>query len=94
MAAEYETFELVWQERTVAVSFKTNWLQTGHCHIELRSADRLPVTETGYRSQFVSDPTLTHAADIAAYVNHWLDEAADNIVWRRYLEDSRQLNLF
>lgn len=94
MREEYETFELIWQDRKVEVSYQTNWLNSGHWHIELRCAERLPVTETGYRSHFVILAPGTGEAEIAVLVSSWLDAAADTAEWRRHLEDSRQLKLF
>ena len=49
----YETFMLVWCARNIEVSYQANWLNSSYCHIELRCEERLPVTKTGYRSQFV-----------------------------------------
>ena len=94
MAKAYETFELEWQMRRVVVSYQANWLNSGHWHIELRCDERLPVTETGYRSHFLPDPGFRTKSDVAAFVLEWLDHTADTDVWRKYLEDSRQLSLF
>ncbi len=94
MSDGYETFELVWQERTVAVSYQPNWLNTGQWHIELRCAERLPVTETGYRSYFVPTDGFADRDEIAACITAWLETAADTPTWQKHLEDSRQLKLF
>ncbi|MEL7167144.1 MAG: hypothetical protein AAGL96_16875 [Pseudomonadota bacterium] len=80
--------------RPVAVQFQANWLNSDTWHIELRCSDRLPVTDTGYRSIFVPGPRFEGAADVAAYVRSILDEAGKLDEWQRYLEDSRQLKLF
>lgn len=93
-ARGYETFELIWQDRTVEVCYQANWLNSGHWHIELRCAERLPVTETGYRSNFVILDLCAGQADIAVLVTSWLDAVAAEPAWRKYLEDSRQLKLF
>lgn len=90
----YNTFDLIWCERDIAVSYQANWLNSDHCHIELRCAERLPVTETGYRSHFVIDDAFTDEDDVRGYILAWLDEAARDRNWARHLEDSKQLNLF
>ncbi len=94
MNEAYDTFALVWCERDIEVSYQANWLNSDHCHIELRCAERLPVTETGYRSHFVIDDVVPDEDDVRTYVLAWLDDAARNPNWARYLEDSKQLNLF
>ncbi len=51
-------------------------------HLQVRSVHperaRLPITETGYRSQVIA----------------WLDEEAADPAWRRYIEANRQGSLF
>ncbi len=94
MSDAYETFDLVWQDRRIAVSFQSNWLNSNHWHIELRCDDRLPVTDTGYCSHFLPSEDNATEALIRDYVLHWLEEAAKSEAWKRYLEDSRQLKLF
>ncbi|MEX0320024.1 MAG: hypothetical protein AB3N21_18860 [Ruegeria sp.] len=85
---------LIWQERSIEVSYQANWLNSGHWHIELRSAEPLPVTATGYRSQFVVADIIESAADIEAYVSAWLDQAAKDPAWKRLVEERRQFTLF
>ncbi|WP_299771265.1 hypothetical protein [uncultured Tateyamaria sp.] len=94
MSDEYEEFGLVWQERLVSVRYQANWLNSGFCHIELRCSERLPVTETGYRSIFVPNPDFVGDADVETFVLGVLDEAAALKTWVQYVKDSRQLKLF
>ena len=85
---------MLWCDRDIEVSYRANWLNSDHCHIELRCTERLPVTETGYRSHFVPEGTVSDREDVHAYVLTWLDEAARDPSWPRHLEDSKQLKLF
>ena len=94
MREDYETFTLVWSEREIEVSVRADWLNTGHWHIELRCAERLPVTETGYRSHFVQDGAFSDHDDVRTYVLDWLETAARDPNWTRYVEDRKQLKLF
>ena len=94
MPGEYQSFELIWEQRVIRVSYQPNWLNSDTWHIELRCAERLPVTETGYRSHFLNAPEFDDEHAIAAYITSWLDEASNNLAWHRYLQDSRQLDLF
>ena len=68
-------------------------------HLEIRSIEPprapLPITETGYRSQFHSCGTVeANGGDVVAQVMAWLDEEAAKPEWRRYVEASRQGELF
>jgi len=94
MEAEYETFILVWCEREIEVRHQENWLNTCYWHVELRCSERLPVTETGYRSHFVPAAEFANESDVRTFVESWLDEAALSPAWQQYLADSRQLKLF
>lgn len=60
-------------------------------HIELRSKGRapLPVTETGYRSHFMSKGTVSEHGGAVAFVTEWLDHEAARTGWR-----GAQLSLF
>ncbi|WP_300581259.1 hypothetical protein [Marivita sp.] len=94
MCEGYATFDLVWEQRTIAVSYQSNWLGLGHWHIELRCKEALPVTETGYRSRFVPCDALASEVDIEGFVMAWLDHAATCKEWQEYLVESRQFKLF
>ena len=65
-------------------------------HIELHAEDRqrLPVTETGYRSHWVYEDQLEPYGSALAFVQAWLDQEALKPAWRAYVEASRQLDLF
>jgi hypothetical protein len=90
----YQTFTLIWAERSIAVSHQVNWLRSGYWHIELRCADQLPVTQTGYRSIFVPQADFADETAIKDFVTRLLDEAAVSPAWQAYLVASRQLTLF
>ena len=89
----YSTFDLTWQDRIVKVSYQANWLNSGQWHIEMRCHELLPVTETGYRSQFISAADIKTAEEIADYVEDWLNQAAKDPRWPEREAASRQLKL-
>lgn len=63
-------------------------------HIELRASERLPVTETGYKSHFfVAEENMT-LQDTVDLITDWLDTTAASIEWRDYVEASRQGDFF
>ena len=96
---------LEWQGIVVSVSYEADWLDMSksfpegaisHLEIEAVSPERavLPVTDTGYRSQFLRPGTVESAGGSVAYTKAWLDEAARAPTWKRREEQSRQLSLF
>jgi len=68
----------------------------GMDHVEVRSAESvpLPITETGYRSLFISSERLEEYDGPKTYVLAWLDHEAQSAVWKRHEADRRQLSLF
>ncbi|SNZ20069.1 hypothetical protein [Cohaesibacter gelatinilyticus] len=95
----YEAFQLTWHGIGLTVRHSPAWYQQQQDgfvtqHIEVISDDRvpLPITETGYRSHFMNgqDALGEFEGDPVAFVNWWLDEAAQSPDWLA----SRQLSLF
>ncbi|WP_299829303.1 hypothetical protein [uncultured Roseobacter sp.] len=94
MTDGYHRFDLIWCDRVVSVAYQAHWLNSNHWHIELRCAERLPVTGTGYRSHFVPCAEDAHEADVRELVESWLNAAAETDAWQTHLEASRQPDLF
>lgn len=90
----YESFPLSWNNLLIEVSYQENWLDSGQWHLELRCAEPLPVTTTGYRSEFVSGDIIEDATVIESYILAWLDHAAEDPTWKRLCEERRQFKLF
>ena len=89
-----QTLELTWQGIPVTVTHKPQWLKGPYDHLELRAADPLPVTETGYRSHFIHPEELALFDSVETFVTEWLDEYAKQKKWLDYRETSRQGELF
>lgn len=68
----------------------------GMDHVEIRSNESvpLPVTETGYRSLFISPECLEESGGPKAYVLGWLDQEGQSAAWKRVEANSQQLSLF
>jgi len=99
MNREIKVETLHWQGLTVEVSYEPNWLGCEHyAHLQLRSVvpDRapLPVTETGYRSHFLTCGMVEEHGGPSAFAKAWLDATADTQAWRDELDRRRQLALF
>lgn len=83
-----------WSGIPVAVSFSRFWLGNDMHHIEVRADQRLPITETGYRSHFYHGPDDMTLESAATFIVSWLDDAANNKSWLSYVEARRQGDLF
>ena len=91
-----------WQGISVKVSYEPEWLNIGGqhriAHLQLCSVSperaALPVTETGYRSHFLTPKEVAAAGGPLAYARMWLDEAACGSAWTQHQEQARQLALF
>lgn len=67
-------------------------------HIEIKSIDppnaRLPMTDTGYKSDYPSIETMEHYKDATEYVLAWLEHDAKSKEWLKYIESQKQGCLF
>lgn len=85
-----ETHSITWRGIRIEISFTPEKFGLVD-HVEIRSGDKtpLPVTETGYRSQFVDAGSVAENGGAVAYVMAWLDYEAERTHW-----DGAQLSLF
>ena len=92
--AEASAETIDWHGREVRISLRLGWLIVTFCHLEVRCDEKLPITETGYKSHFMPLEQLEGYASPADYVRAWLDHAAGDTAWKRHVEASRQGSLF
>jgi hypothetical protein len=85
---------LIWEGIEIVLSHHTRRYGGTFDHIELRASERLPVTETGYRSRFIHQDELALWDSPEAFVLEWLNDAARHPDWQEYRQQSRQLTLF
>ncbi len=95
------TAQIDWQGITLSVTYDPASFGTGAhavAHLELRSISpagaALPVTETGYRSHFLSPVYVEQAGGPVAYAIAWLNRAAAAPEWQRHVAATQQLSLF
>ncbi len=67
--------EIIWRGITVNISHSTESWHKPYDHIELRAAEPLPVTETGYRSHFLFPEELALFDGVEGFVREMLDTA-------------------
>ena len=84
---------LVWNGVSISISYEADWLglsvsklDLAYAHLELQvlapKGAPLPVTETGYRSEFLDCGRVEASGGLKAFVAGWLDEAARGLTWR------------
>ena len=93
--------QIDWQGITLSVTYDPASFGGGAytvAHLEILSIAparaALPVTETGYRSHFLSPVYIEQAGGPLAYALAWLDRAAAAPEWRKRAIAARQLSLF
>jgi len=85
-----EQHKITWRGIALTITFTPEWLGLDD-HIEIQTEGRvpLPVTETGYRSNFTPSGTVASCGGAVAFVTLWLDHEADRLRW-----GGAQLSLF
>ena len=98
------TYTFVWQDITIQVSHNDSWCHIKHLgvpvqHLEIRREDEgwLPITETGYRSVFITnyqDAFLLKNKGVVDFVRNWIDLEGQSEAWKNYTEAQKQLDFF
>ena len=95
--------QFIWQGIEIKVEYEPDWLGSralGYtmAHFDIYAiepeAALLPITETGYRSQFVDPTDVDAAGGPEAFIRAWLDHDAKSSAWAQTLAEHRQLSLF
>ncbi len=92
----YITHHITWRGMAITIRHATGWPIDDYDHIEVESENRqpLPITETGYRSHFLSSSDVAEYGDAIAYVTVWLNHGAKSKAWQEQAEAGRQMSLF
>lgn len=83
-----------WEGIRIDLSYTGHSYCSPFYHLEVKATERLPITETGYRSHFMHPDEMALWASPEAFVRDWLDETAKSTEWKDYRSQSRQLSLF
>lgn len=89
------TSTIVWEGIEIEVVYAAKSI-LNRAHLELRTKDKvpIPVTETGYRSEFLEPGLVEEQGGPDAYTRAWLNYMAQSVEWREYKRTSEQLSLF
>lgn len=89
------TTMLIWNGINIMVIHTPNYFaDMDHIELHAENRQRLPVTETGYRSHFCHESVIEPYGCALAFVQAWLDHEAMKPEWRTHVESSRQMSLF
>lgn len=98
MSQQSQTYHFQWEGIEIEATYDpVKWGVIAHLEIESINPPRapLPITETGYKSHFHPCGTVeANGGDVVAQIIAWLDEEAVKPEWRRYVQASRQGELF
>jgi len=100
------TYKLEWRGITIKICFEpdcTGGIYTsvyGYplAHLTLESIEPekapLPMTNTGFISDFFAASEMDGYDSTISYVQHWLDETAKSSEWTELQEKSKQMSFF
>lgn len=96
MQAVRETHAFDWHGIAVSVEARPDYLGMGVWHLEIRSVDGRPnpISETGYRSHFLSGSIVEEWGGVEPYVTAWLNAEAEKPAWKAAEQKRQQLTLF
>ena len=98
MSRQSQTYHFQWEGIEIEATYDpVKWGVIAHLEIESINPPRapLPITETGYKSHFHPCGTVeANGGEVVAQIIAWLDEEAVKPEWRRYVQASRQGELF
>lgn len=96
-----ETFRATWRGIALTIHWTREWFamddgsySVGHLEIVADNRSPLPVTETGYKSQFTGGEAIDARGGPVAFTLAWLDHAARSVAWSERAAAARQLSLF
>jgi hypothetical protein len=97
-------FEIDWRDPVtnatvrIRITQSRNYLVDGTDHVEVESIAPmralLPITETGYLSNFIDALELINAGGPVTWIKSWLDREAGGKVWRTRQQARQQGDLF
>lgn len=107
ITAEHEKklirYEFVWQNIEILILQNKNICMVFDCntdqdvgvdHLQIKSSERNPITETGYKSYYATQTDLAKYDTPTHFVSAWLDDEAKRSSWKKYVKSTQQLSLF
>lgn len=86
--------QIEWQGITITITHRKTWPINSFSHIEVKANQRLPMTETGYKSHFMPNEALSEYDGVIDFVTQWLEATCKTKEWLAHVESLRQPSLF
>ena len=94
MEEERTVYQMEWQGIAITITHRKTYPINDFSHIEVQANQRLPMTETGYKSHFMPNDALSEYDGVVDFVIQWLEATCQSKEWKRHVEDMRQPSLF
>lgn len=96
-----ETYKLIWNNIEITIEYNPDrWKSyrevygVGLGHLQIKSALPLPITSTGFYSDYIRADIIEEWGGPVEYVKAWLDQEANSPEWKELFAQSQQLTLF
>ena len=104
MKPKKQNLTLVWENIKIQVLYNPDYSEAHEeimgwrlAHLEIKSDQKLPMTETGYRSHFAAASEIESYGTPIDFVKAWLAETSKRKEWQTYKKlkvQAQQLSLF
>lgn len=94
---------ITWHNIPIEINYNPDYSKAYHdvygyglAHIKIQAGMdcALPITDTGFRSQFIAEPCVSMYGSVENFVMAMLNEASQNPKWIKQETEQQQLNLF
>lgn len=95
-----EKSQLIWRGIQVDIIYKPNYFSNSSkyinqlAHLEVRSNQPIPITETGYKSIFLYVYEVEEAGGAISLIEKLLNESATSKEWQEYEISQQPISLF
>ncbi len=88
-----QLYSLTWENIQMNITYVRNYV-AGYDHIDVYAKERLPITETGYRSIFIYEEEILESGGVLEFIEQLLILKSQTREWLNYKESSKQISLF
>lgn len=81
------SLSITWEGMKIAISHIPGWPIKDFNHLEIKSDKPNPITETGYKSHFISQAELALFRGPEDFVQQWMEAEAIKPKWIDYVNE-------
>lgn len=101
MMGPTEEHSTIWEGIALRIKWAPQWCELpdldfaiAHLTVESMPPEPLPISETGFKSDFLPREAVEEYGGSVEYVTAWIEHEATKPVWQKYVQKRRQLSLF